>query len=354
MFASCGIDLITPGSDDDKDPTPGSGNPDICAPDYNGPDTDGDGLSDECEEALGFNKDNEDSDGDGIKDPFDFPKGPNGEDLIVDGQEPPKWWDNFITQFANKTRAGNTLAHHFLSEQKTRGSKLTFEKRNIYFIIQDGEGESQEANYGDSPGAGILKFCRSHPDDESLSTHPNFIYFSIKGDVQFCDTCIVKNETMDLCAKLSKDLTLSSFQAGQTIEINDFEWHIGRVNAGLFLPEIAYKKERKASKINITPKNLKSRNDGQEAWPSVFERTKVKFFSPFEIEGSTNPFDPETSGQPVDSTGFIYPPKYYKRSKQSFQSRENKGIIGLFQNVDPPESETPPTTPQDFTRLEIF
>jgi len=334
FLASCGIDLIDPGKDGDTDggtdTFQNTGDP--CLPSYDGPDSDGDGLSDECEDIIGSNKNNQDTDGDGINDSGDIPNDRDGDGVEEgDLEDEPAWWQAFVNQLISKNATGTTLATQFLNKNPPAGSIVNIYHQEVRFII--------EGNYGDPSGAEILNFCRKKD-----STHRNFLYFYVRGDVQFCPTCIRKNDVMEFCGELDNHLTLANFEQGQKIDVEDFTWHVGKVLEGtIFNPEVLTKRGKSDStSITIIPRDSQDDNNGR----TFFRKATVKFKSTFSIKGqATNTDGGDSSGVFVQTPGRVEAEKRYTRSVNSQMAPENISMIGAFENTGEGPSETDPTTP---------
>jgi hypothetical protein len=259
FLTGCGqLDLL-PGGDDGDNNGNGSGasNLGLCSSADTGPDSDGDGLSDACEDMRGTDPNNPDSDGNGITDNNELPPGMPLEQAQAEG-----WWPGFMQQLMNNHQTGNLLTSSFFQKQAPPGSEVTVTSQTLEFFI-DGVGDGNQDNYN---------FCHNNPYNVSGN---HYIYFYIAGSVKVCDDCALDTSYMKMCGVLDNPSTQLDAEYTQ-----EFQWHIAQTKNGRFDPTMIPRGGDQQQSIAITP--LSAYSDA----PNTIKKVKVKFDSKFKITGS--------------------------------------------------------------------
>lgn len=307
MISGCGaLELLDSEKEGSGD---GTGLNDPCHINYPGPDSDGDGLSDDCEGLTGQDPFSTDSDGDGIQDNRDFP----GDPLNPQNAQNQAWYQDFLNQLLSETSYGNVLTGSFLNENAPLGSTVEVQEQKIYVII-DGQ-------YGHSEGLAHLNFCQENEGSNASS----FLYFYIRGNVSLCDSCQQVNETMELCGTLPESWNVEMFEENEDYLIEDFTWHIGRIQAGTFDPLVMIKKDETETLVTITPKQYES--NGSDV---TFQKVKIRFDDTFRIQGQATVHE-NSSGVDFETPTNISVQRNFQRNF-SGSAEENPYVVGRFVN----------------------
>ncbi|MEZ4820081.1 MAG: hypothetical protein R3A45_09380 [Bdellovibrionota bacterium] len=286
-----------------------------CDSDYQGYDTDGDGLSDDCEALTGTDINSTDTDGDGIQDAGDFPGDINNPEPTLEEA----WWKAYANRILSDTSYSSVMTSSFLNNGAVPvGSKVTITEQRIYLII-DGE-------YGHSQGAEAYAFCKKGGGG-TFQNRENFLYFFIKGNVQLCPSCQEKNDIMMLCGALSDSATLATFVEDQPYVENNFTWHIGKTLAGTFSPQVTTRRKNDpgVGTITITPKQKAT--NGSDI---TFNKVKIQFENSFKIDGQAK-IDESSAGVEVKTPSYVSVYRNYVRLG-SGTAEENPSVVGRYVN----------------------
>lgn len=299
------------------------------------PDTDGDGLNDECEKLLGSDPTKKDSDGNGIEDQKDPPPNPN---------PPPAGYDCSDTSYASETeqyycelngvRRKNvneearaaTLADSALNAKAPNGTVVSVTEQ-IIRIVSNGTG------LGGS-NATISDLCK----DKAEAPMQSFIYYKVVGTVKYCDLGSDENgkcegvpqETrLELCAPLVH-ASLANPSSDEDLVFENFEWTAGKTLLGKFKPYAMVKEG--TTTLTLTPSNLENVGSG------VYKKMKVKFKNAFPIDGKIVRNYNTADGQQVNDITYIEtkePTEVMRNFKRSSLDSSSGNIDAAFATLYP-------------------
>ena len=180
-----------------------------------------------------------------------------------------------------------------------------------------------DGQYGHAAGQSAYSFCQQN----APAGHNDFLYFYIKGDVQFCENCQTKNDIMELCGTLTSSFSTTSFQQDQNYTVQDFTWHIGRTLAGTFDPTVLIRRNNEAgtTEVILTPKQQAS--NGSDV---TFNKVKIKFQNSFKVQGQATT-DDNSSGVYIETPSSLSVERNFVRNA-SGTAQENPGLVGRFVN----------------------
>jgi hypothetical protein len=298
------------------------------------PDTDSDGLNDECEKLIGSNPNNEDSNDNGINDSKDPPIDPNlPGDTNYDCSD--ATYANKDEQYyceLNGLRRKNVdeeqrsalLANSALNADAPDGTVVSVQEQ-IIRIVKDGVGLG-----GSNPG--IVNLCKS----ETGVALSSYIYYKVVGTVKYCDLGSDANgkcegtatETMlELCGPISHP-SLANPTSGQDLVFENFEWTHGKTLNGIFIPACMIKDGN--TTLTLTPSNLISQG------PGIYDKMKVKFTNVFEIDGTIEQNFKTEEGTTIKNYTYIQTPettevmRNFKRSSLDQQGLSDENFANLY------------------------
>jgi hypothetical protein len=302
LLQNCAVDPL--------DDTSKFGNSDCARTDL--PDTDGDGLNDKCEIALGSDPNSKDSNGNGIGDKQDIPepKTPVPVDCLTQDPNnyPPecKWYFE-----ANGARQSNTediaraglLGESALNSKAPNGTKIAVQKQVIR-IVNNGIG------LGTDDGSGDLQDIQDFCTDKDSKKMTSFIYYQVVGTVKFCAASAnpglqdcegtAEPTMLELCGPLTVPGVIpANTHDNQDIVVNKFRWTAGRTYLGKFTPHSLIKDEEADIMLTLTPSNYQA-----EGSTGVFRNLKLKFKKAFQIEGKVK--NEYLNKQQQSKTNYVY------------------------------------------------
>ncbi len=246
------------------------------------PDTDGDGLNDECEKLLGSDINDKDSNDDGIEDDKDPPLNPNPPPANYDCSD--NSYSNATEQYycelngvrrnnLNEEQRSATLANSALNAKAPSGTVVSVTEQLIR-IVHNGTGLG-------GTGSALTSLCKGK-DKAALTS---YIYYKVVGTVKYCSLGDDTNGTcegtpvetqLELCGPLSHP-SLANPNTGQDLVFENFEWTSGKTLNGRFTPNAMLKDQNTI--LTLTPSDL------ENVGPGIFEKLKVSFKNAFPIDG---------------------------------------------------------------------
>lgn len=310
---NCGVDPL------DGEDLVGKFPKSVCA-DTTLPDSNGDGLNDECSIQMGIDPlGTPDVDGDGIENGRDIP-----EEYLNSGNE----------DDANGQRRKNIdeisqaalLANSALNGRAPDGTSISVTAQSI-FVVNAGQGLPT------GPQAAIItSLCK-----DSNTPLTSYVYYDVVGTVKMCPatagqtTCDGAGTPtrLELCGPLPA-AQIADPASGTDIEISDFKWTAGRVpSLGTYDPRMLIKgAEQQSMKLVLTPSDSQT-----DSGNTFFNKLKVKFVKPFQVEGIIS--NPEYAEHPIllDMKENIVTQRNFRRtgtaSDASFINM-NKKMLGYF------------------------
>ncbi|MEZ4704762.1 MAG: thrombospondin type 3 repeat-containing protein [Bdellovibrionota bacterium] len=269
-------------------------------------DSDGDGLSDQCELAIGYDPYDNDSDQDGIGDGLD-----TSPPCTLSAEE----CANFDDQRKNAlTRQGvgkdAMLASSALKGKNPVGTEVHVSKQNFRVVLTE-NGVSKGWPSDPTTKFKMMQFCTYDPTPSDTDTKDNipmqnFIYASVEGTVKLCTAVVggsqenssCEGETtqtsIELCGPLdgiANPIILSNFAENTEYTISDFRWTAaaaGSLSGKKFNPQILFTKKNAPSNgsntLTLTPKDQKT--DPNNASNKTFNKLVAKFTYPWKVAGT--------------------------------------------------------------------
>ncbi len=271
---NCGVDPL------DGEDLVGKFPKSVCA-DTTLPDSNGDGLNDECSIQMGIDPlGTPDVDGDGIENGRDIP-----EEYLNSGNE----------DDANGQRRKNIdeisqaalLANSALNGQAPNGTNVSVTAQYIY-IVNNGQGLPTGAD-----ATMVSSLCK-----DSNTPLTSYIYYRVTGTVKFCpavpgeSTCQGAGQPtqLELCGPLDA-AQIADPASGADLVKTDFKWTAGRVpSLGTYDPRMLIKGEvHDQMELTLTPSDSQT-----DSGNTFFNKMRVKFKKPFQVAGVIeNPEDPK-------------------------------------------------------------
>ncbi|MCB0327688.1 MAG: hypothetical protein KDD52_08735 [Bdellovibrionales bacterium] len=258
-------------------------------------DSDGDGLSDACELAIGNDPYDNDSDGDGLIDGFD--ESPPctlspAECASFDDQR-----QNALTrQGVGKDVA---LASSALKGESPFGTKVNITKQRFHIVLNSQGMTASDQNK-------FSQICRYDPNPTDNNTDDSvpltsFLYMEVEGSIKLCTAFISTSNSggecegsetqssIQLCGPLDEIAgSLGNFVEDQEYELKHFRWTRGRSGSinQFFHPNILITKKKipdgTYNTLTLTPKDKKE-DSGSSAY--VFNKLKAQFTYPWRVTG---------------------------------------------------------------------
>jgi hypothetical protein len=266
------------------------------------PDTDGDGLNDECEKLLGSDPNKKDSDNDGIEDDKDPPLNPNPPPAGYDcsdssyASETEQYYcelDGLRRNNLNEEQRSATLANSALNAKAPAGTVVSVTEQLIR-IVHNGAGLG-------GTNSALTTLCKGK-DKAPLTS---YIYYKVVGTVGYCQLGDDTNgrceptpiETqLELCGPLVHG-SLANPSSGQDLVFDKFEWTAGKTLNGRFTPNSMLKNQ--TSILTLTPSDL------ENVGPGIFEKLKVNFKDAFPIDGRFTRNYKVDGEEPVKDTTYV-------------------------------------------------
>lgn len=295
-----------------------------------GPDSDNDGLSDECEISLGYDPYNEDTDGDGIKDKFDTPPPtPTPTGTVTPNPEEAAWWQSVMGILGPSLIVGTSS----LTKEAPPGTSVSLNKQVI--IISDGTPNYTLDN-GDPEGT---------PDPDAIAEWnvisgrcgaEKFVYFYVSGTVQLqcinsyatCDNPVLPAE-LELCATNDNWTGSDPKTIAGPYMINNMNWDKGFANGNEF-DTLVLKRGDAKPKLDLT---VSVHAEGTQNGYQYVKKIKLLWASEWTVKGVSQ--IPTTAGQysleaytEVDEVEN----RWIRIDRDKYEVLPPKGIMGVWGN----------------------